>query len=92
MDEDLINAISLVKSSKHRQKILELINDEVLTPSEISKKSSLRLNHVSMYLSDLKELEIVECLNEDSKKGRLYTASKLGKHVAEMIHNGVKNE
>ena len=92
MDEDLIKAISLVKSSKHRQKILELINDEVLTPSEISKKSNLRLNHVSMYLNDLKELKIVECLNEDSKKGRLYTASNLGKHVAEMIHNGVKNE
>jgi len=45
-----------------------------------------------MYLNDLKELEIVECLNEDSKKGRLYSASKFGKHVAEMIHNGVKNE
>lgn len=92
MDVDLIKAISLVKSSKHRLKILELINEDVLTPSEISKKSSLRLNHVSMYLNALKEHEIVECLNEDSKKGRLYTASKLGKQVADMIHNGVKNE
>jgi predicted transcriptional regulator len=92
MEEDLITAISLVKASKHRQHILELIHDEVLTPSEISKKSDLRLNHVSMYLNDLKEFELVECLNEDTKKGRLYTASKLGQQVTEMIHNGVKNE
>jgi predicted transcriptional regulator len=92
MDENLIKAISLVKSSKHRLNILELINDEVLTPSEISKKCNLRLNHVSMYLNDMKFHDIVECLNEDSKKGRLYTTSKLGKHVADMIHNGVKDE
>jgi predicted transcriptional regulator len=92
MEKDLIKAISLVKASKHRQQILELIHVEILTPSEISKKCDLRLNHVSMYLNDLKEFELVECLNEASKKGRLYTASKLGKQVTDMIHNGVKNE
>ena len=92
MDEELIKAISAVKSSKHRQEILELIKGEILTPSEISKKSGLRLNHVSMYLNELKNSNLVECLNEDSKKGRLYATSKFGKRVADMIRNGVKDE
>ena len=90
MDEKLINAISFIKSSKHRPKILELISDEMLTPSEISRKTNIRLNHVSMYLSDLKTNDIVVCLNEDTKKGRLYTLSKLGKRAILTLSHGVK--
>ncbi|WP_292368987.1 winged helix-turn-helix domain-containing protein [Methanoregula sp. UBA64] len=92
MDDELIKGISVVKSSKHRQEILEIINNEILTPSEISKKSNLRLNHVSMYLNDLKTFNLVECLNEDTRKGRLYSISTLGKRVIVMINTGVKDE
>ena len=81
MDQKLITAISLVKSSRHRRKIVGTINNSIVTPSEISKESSIRLNHVSMYLSELKEGGLVECLNESAKKGRLYQLTELGKKV-----------
>jgi len=77
----MIDAISLIKSSEYRHKVLKAIGNEILTPSEISKKVDLRLNHVSMVLTDLKNKKLVECLNEETKKGRLYQVTKLSKDV-----------
>jgi predicted transcriptional regulator len=79
MDEELIKSISVIKSSSYRQKILESLDTNIMTPTEIAKSSGFRLNHVSMYLTDLKEAGLVQCLNEDSKKGRLYQMTDLGK-------------
>jgi len=77
----MINAISLIKSSEYRHKVLKAIGSEVLTPSEIAKKTDLRLNHVSMVLTDLKDKKLVKCLNEETKKGRLYELTELGKNA-----------
>lgn len=75
----MVNAISLLKSSDYRHRIIEAIGDDTLTPSEIATQTRLRLNHVSMFLKELKENRLVKCLNEDSKKGRLYELTELGK-------------
>jgi len=77
----MINAISLIKSSEYRHKVLKAIGDEVITPSEIARKVNLRLNHVSMVLTDLKDKKLVKCLNEETKKGRLYQLTELGKNA-----------
>lgn len=50
-------------------------------PSEIAEKTGIRLNHVSAFLKELKEYDIVECLNEDNKKDRLYQLTGLGKNA-----------
>lgn len=85
MDKELINGISLVKSSGNRYKVLNTIGNDMRSPSEISKRTNIRLNHVSMYLSELKENGLVECLNETAKKGRLYHLTDLGKKVIEIV-------
>lgn len=77
----MIDAISLIKSSEYRHKVLKAIGNEVITPSEIAKKVELRLNHVSMVLTELKEKKLVKCLNEETKKGRLYELTELGKNA-----------
>ncbi len=77
----MIDAISLIKSSEYRHKVLNAIGNEVITPSEIAKKVELRLNHVSMVLAELKEKKLVKCLNEETKKGRLYELTELGKNA-----------
>ena len=77
MDKGLIQAISLIKSSEYRYKVLKAIDTEIITPGEISKKVGLRLNHVSMVLRELKKNNLVRCLNEETKKGRLYQFRRL---------------
>ena len=79
MEKGMVTALSLLKSSDYRHKIIEAIGNDTLTPSEIAAKTKLRLNHVSMFLRELKENHLVKCLNEDRRKGRLYELTELGK-------------
>ena len=79
----MIKGISIIKNSEYRKKILlSLAVVNYLTPSEISEKTKLRLNHVSNFLKDLRDNRLIICLNNDEKRGRLYQITELGKKVA----------
>ena len=79
----MIKGISIIKNSEYRKKILISLTDvNYLTPSEISDKTKLRLNHVSNFLKDLKDNKLIICLNDEDKRGRLYQITELGKKVA----------
>ncbi|MCG2723320.1 MarR family transcriptional regulator [archaeon] len=80
--------MSLIKSSAYRYKILKSIEERIKTPAEISRDIEIRLNHVSMFLKDLRENEMVVCLNADSKKGRLYQITDFGKNVLKRVDKG----
>ena len=86
MDKKYIKGVELIKSSAYRLNILKAINSKLITPSEISKITEYRLNHVSLFLGELKKAQLIECLNEEAKKGRLYRLTQLGKKV--LIENG----
>lgn len=82
MEQKLIKGITIIKTSEYRKKILKSLSDvQFLTPSEIAKKTNIRLNHVSNFLKDLKDNELIKCLNDDEKRGRLYQITKMGKEV-----------
>jgi predicted transcriptional regulator len=84
MEKEMIKGISLLKNSDYRRRILESLSQvNYLTPSEISEKTKIRLNHISNFLKDLKDYKLVICLNDEEKRGRLYQITKLGKKVVE---------
>lgn len=85
MDSELIAGVSYLKSSKYRTSIVILLHDNIMTPAEIQQKLDIRLNHVSLYLRELKEKGIIVCLNEDAKKGRLYQLSELGYEIYQHV-------
>ena len=88
MQKGMVTAISLLKSSEYRLKIIKAIGKNTVTPSEIAEKIGIRLNHVSTFLKELKENNLVKCLNEDTKKGRLYELTELGKNAIDKLTNG----
>ena len=83
----MVKAISLLKSSEYRSKIIKAIGNDTLTPSEIAHKINIRLNHVSIFLKELKENSMVKCLNEESRKGRLYELTTLGKNAIDKLNS-----
>jgi len=90
MQKELIDSISFIKNSKYRHDVLKALNEKkLLTPKEISKIVNLRLNHVSMTLSELKECGLVECVNDDSKRGRLYKIKSLGEKTLSWLNENV---
>lgn len=70
--------IGYIKVSPARLNCIKSIGTEYKMPTEISKESKMRITQISNALHDLKEKEIVYCLNEDNVKGRLYQNTKLG--------------
>lgn len=82
---ELLKLKSYVEISKYRLKTVKAIGDEVKIPKEIAKDSGILPNHISNVLRQLKEKEIVECLNEEMRKGRLYRLTEKGKEVNNII-------
>lgn len=85
MDSNLIEFISLLKASKNKKKMLTTLNDKILTPNEIAEKINMRINHVSYYLNELKIKNLVMCINEEKRKGKLYRLTELGLRVLNEI-------
>ena len=85
MEEDIIKTISYIKRSKNRLKVVYIIGDSFKMPSEIAEEMNLRINQISAILSDLKKENIVVCINEQEKTGRLYQLTPEGKEAYNMI-------
>jgi len=72
MKQEMIDKLAFVRSSQYRNNILLYVGDGVRRPSEIAKAVDLSGKNVSNYLRDLKDKNLIVCLNENAKLGRLY--------------------
>ena len=77
--------VKFVNKSSYRVKVLKSINDDVKMPKEIAEDSGILPNHISNVLRQLKEKDIVECLNPEVRKGRLYRLSETGLKVLDEL-------
>ena len=90
--DELLKLKQYVKISKYREKTLKSIGDNVKIPTKIAEDSGIRPNHISKVLSELKSKEIVECINEEAHKGRLYRLTNNGKDILETIKEDEDND
>ena len=84
-NDELLKLTSYVQISKYREKTLKSIGDDVKIPTNIAKDSGIRTNHISKVLSELKAHELVECVNPEAKKGRLYRLTDKGEKLVKNI-------
>lgn len=80
-----LTEISYVKISKYRTKVMKSLDGDVKIPTAIANDSGIRTNHISKVLSELKAHELVECINPEVRKGRLYRLTDKGEEVVENI-------
>jgi len=78
---------SFILSSKNRLKVLGLLEkvDEPIYPAKIADELNLQRSSISRTLSDLKEKELVECLNPNSKKFKFFRITDKGKKTLSLI-------
>ena len=77
--------VDYVKRSQYRSKILKSLVDDVKMPSQIARDTGIVQNHISNSLRQLKEHELVECINPEVRKGRLYRLTDYGDDVVKNI-------
>lgn len=72
LSDELPIEINYVHISKYLAKTMKSLDGEVLIASQIAKNSGIMTKHISKVLSELKAHELVECINPEVRKGRLY--------------------
>ena len=85
LSDEMLTEISYVNISKYRTKVMKSLDGEVLIPSQIAKNSGIRTNHISKVLAELKAHELVECINPEVRKGRLYRLTNNGEKIIDNI-------
>lgn len=86
MDEkELYQKLGHVKVSAYRTKTLKSIGHGIKMPSEIAKDIGIKTSQVSASLTDLKKEELVVCVNEEVRKGRLYKCTDKGIELQKYI-------
>jgi len=85
LSDEILSEISYVTISKNRTKVMKTLYGTVKIPSKISKDTGILTNHVSSLLGKLKKHGLVECINPEARKGRLYRLTDKGEKVVENI-------
>ncbi|WP_405276402.1 MarR family transcriptional regulator [Methanobrevibacter sp.] len=90
-EKELWEIVGFIKISPTRFETLKTIRSDFYMPSEIAKTTGFRITQVSNALHDLKEKNLVYCMNEEATKGRLYKNTPLGLEVLDIIENNKKS-
>lgn len=85
LSDEMLKEMSYVNISKYRAKVMKSLDGEVLIPTQIARDSGIRTNHISKVLSELKAHELVECINPEVRKGRLYRLTDKGDELVKNL-------
>ena len=84
-EKDLFYLIGYLKVSRNRTKTLKALGRNLKMPSEIGRETGLRTSQVSKALGDMKMRDLVVCVNEEARKGRLYKCTALGLEILDYL-------
>lgn len=77
--------IEYIEKSQYRSKVLKSLSNDAKMPSQISRDTGIIQNHISNTLRQLKEHDLVECINPEVRKGRLYRLTDNGEDVVKNL-------
>jgi DNA-binding MarR family transcriptional regulator len=77
--------LGFILASDYRIKIALMLSKQMATPKQIAQGTNLRIGHVSNILRNLADKELVECVNPEAKRGRIYRLTSKGKEISELM-------
>ena len=81
LSDEMLKEVGYIQVSTYRTKVIKSLDGEVKIPSKIAKDTNIMQNHMSNTLKQLKEHELVECINPEVRKGRLYRLTDKGEKI-----------
>ena len=85
LSDELLIEKSYVEISTYRTKVMKSLNGETKIPSQIAKDTDIIQNHMSATLKQLREHNLVECINPEVRKGRLYRLTDKGEKIVDKL-------
>ena len=85
LSDEMLIEISYVEISQYRKKVMKSLEGDVKIPTAIANDSGIRTNHISKVLAELRAHELVECINPEVRKGRLYRLTDKGDEIVKNL-------
>ena len=86
MDDETLIDLVYVKIAPNREKVLkEFKGEDILTPTEISKRLGIHRNTISFNLKKLKEKDYVYVINPKFSRPRFYRLTEKGKKILGLL-------
>ena len=73
--------LGFVLASEYRKKVMIVLQEKSMIPSDISKNIGIPSSHVSNTLSELVKKKLVVCTTPKLRKGKLYELTTNGKKI-----------
>jgi len=71
---------SFVIRSEHRKRVFDVLN-KPKTPTQLAKELDINLGYISNIIISLLDRKLIECLNPDEKRHRLYRRNSKGEKL-----------
>ena len=71
---------SFIVRSTHRKRVFEIL-DKPKTPTQLAKELDINLGYMSNILISLLDRKLIQCLNPEEKRHRLYVQNKKGEKL-----------
>lgn len=81
----MLYKLAFVKASTHRTNIVNSLHRCNKTPKDLSMEFSVHQNTISGTLRQLRDQKIVEVINPEAKKGRIYKLTDIGLEIAKEL-------
>jgi sugar-specific transcriptional regulator TrmB len=85
MDDATLEIYVFLAMSLYRSETVKSLLRGDKTPTEISKDINIRVNHISNVLIDLRKYDLVECINNDKRKYRVYRLTPRGRYIGSLL-------
>lgn len=72
---------SFVMGSRHRRNVLAALEGKPKTASDLSEELDVRIQTASRALREHAEKSLVQCVNPQKRKGRVYELTKRGRKM-----------
>ncbi|WP_298500822.1 transcriptional regulator [uncultured Methanobrevibacter sp.] len=85
LSDEILTDISFVLISKYRTRVMKALNGGIKIPSQLARECDILTNHISLTLKQLMGHDLVECINPEVRKGRLYRLTEKGQIVVKNL-------
>ena len=81
IDTSIASQVAYVLASSYRENVINELHKNMGMPKVIAENCGIRTNHISKVLKELSGIDLVVCINPESRKGRIYKLTELGNNV-----------
>ena len=85
MNDETLKLKGYIEASTYRTKVIKSLNNSAKIPTKIAKDTGIRPNHISMTLNQLENKQLIKCINEEARKGRIYKLTEKGEEIQKII-------